>query len=403
LINTFLPGNAKQRLLPLESGRLIAAAVRRSGMKHAGPRLEEALKVLTALCDSEAELSLFGRIAVRQHFTDLLSTRFRLVDYWKRTPEIQAQQLSPQIFITGLQKSASTFLHRLLEFDANNRAPRMWEVMYPLPFSAGGSNGRDPRIVKTENRLQWLRWLHPKLVQAHPIGALMPQECGEILSYSLESDIFSDMFHIPSYVEWLRERDPEPAYRFHELFLKHLQWRRPAGRWILKSSDHVQNLKTLLNVYPGARIIFLHRDPVKVLQASSSQQVLLKKLFSNRLDPAGLALEEEGSLYDKTRKIMEFRDRHAGQDDRFMDVRYQDLAADPVGTVRKIYERFGLSLSDEDEARMVAFADSERERDRSDRFDLEDFGVSPEEGYRRFADYSERFAVEREALQPRGR
>jgi len=389
----------RQRLLPIDGGQLLSSAISRSGLDFSGKRLEEALDKLADLLNNEANLSLFGRIAVKEHLTELLITRFRLMERWQQSPEIQAQEIGPQIFITGLPKSGSTFLHRLLACDSNNRVPRMWEVMFPLPLRNNGNNDTDLRIRKAQMRLQWLRWVHPELVKSHPIGPLMPQECGEILGYSLESDIFMDMFFIPSYEEWLEKRDTRHAYEFHKNFLRHLQWQSPVRRWVLKSSDHIRHIKTLLEIYPDAYMVFLHRDPVKVLQASSSQQTLLKRLFSCNLDPVALAHEETRSLHDKTKKIMMIRDSNTVRTDRLMDVRYMDLSADPVGTVRAIYERFGFLLSSEDEARMAAFADSERNGHRSEKFSLSDFGLNAEREYPSFEAYSRRFNVEREILK----
>jgi LPS sulfotransferase NodH len=387
------------RLIPVDSDQLISAVAGNKGSKYfLDEQCEECLKVLVDSCNAEAGLSIIGRIAVRQHLSELLATRFALIDYWQRTPEIQAQEIHPQIFITGLPKSGSTFLHRLLAHDSNNRAPEMWEVMFPLPATEGMRPGLDPRITKAENRLRWLRVTHSALVQAHPIGAHIPQECGAIKSFSFQSDVFTDMFSIPAYEAWLRKQDAVPSYEFHRSFLKHLQWLSPTGRWTLKSSDHIHNLRTLFQIYPKAQVIFLHRDPMKVLQAAASQQVLLKRLFSRSVDPRRLAANEVFSLHDKTQKIMEFCDGHVCLEDRLMDIRYRDLAADPIGTVHKIYDRFGITLTAEDEARMAAFADSERNKKRQDRFSLTDLGLDPEREYQKFNTYYKRFRLEREVM-----
>ena len=189
-----------------------------------------------------------------------------------------------------------------------------------------------------------------------------------------------------------------PAYEFHLSFLKHLQWLCPAERWVLKSSDHVHALKTLMQRYPEAQIIFLHRDPIKVLQAASSQMTLLKSVFSRSINLGLLGAYESRMLYDKVHKMMEFRENHVYLEDHFMDVCYLDLASDPIGTVKAIYDRFGLPLSVEDESRMEAFATAERNKGRSDRFSLVDFALDLEQEDPRFDHYCERFHVGREVL-----
>lgn len=389
----------KRILIPLDANRLLSVAFRRSGLSYyLDEQCEDSLKVLVDSCNEEAGLSVIGRIAARQHLLELLETRLRLIDCWQRTPEIQEQAIRPQIFLTGVPKSGSTFLHRLLAHDLNNRVPRMWEVMFPLPSPMNVTFASDPRIAKADKRLRWLRWVHPALVKAHPVGAFIPHECGSILGYSFESNVFLDMFSIPSYETWLRNREMAPAYEFHLMFLKHLQWLCPAERWVLKSSDHVHALETLHRTYPEARFVFLHRDPLKVLQAASSQMTILKSVFSSSINLRQLGAYETRNLNDKVRKIMEFRDNHVDLEDHFMDVRYLDLAADPVGTVRAIYDRFGLTLSGEDEVRMEAFVTFERNKRRPDKFSLADFTLGLEQQSQHFDLYCERFGVEREAL-----
>ena len=384
---------------PLDLDTLLFAAIRRTGSKYSGdPQCEDSLKVLIDACNNEAALSLVGQFAVKQYLLELLETRFRLLDYWQKAHEIQEQTVLPQIFITGLPKSGSTFLHRLLAHDSNNRVPRMWEVMYPLPAPRSATYDSDLRIGKTDSRLRWLRWSHRELVKAHPVGALIPQECGAILGYCFQSNVFLDMFTIPSYETWLRSRNLDWAYQFHAEFLKHLQWQCPAERWILKSSDHLHALETLVRIYPEARFVFLHRHPLKVLQAACNQMALLKGVFSLDINLHQLGSYEAHCLHDKIDKIIKFREDHAHFESRCIDVGYRNLASNPVGTVRAIYSHFGLPLGHEAESRMQAFADSEANKSRSDRFSLAHFNLNPKQQSTGFDLYCKRFSVEREEL-----
>jgi hypothetical protein len=358
----------------------------------------ESLQVLIESCNEEAGFSLIGKLAARQHLLDLLETRFRLFDYWQQVPQIQQQEVLPQIFITGLPKSASTFLHRLLALDPNNRVPRMWEVMHPLPPPVSETFDSDSRIRKTEHQFRWLRWSHRDLVKAHPIGALMPQECGSILGYSFESGVFLDMFSIPAYESWLRSRDMRSAYEFHAKVLRHLQWQCPAKRWVLKSSDHLYALQTIMKVYPEAKFVFLHRYPPKVLQAVSSQMALVKRVFSRKVNLHELGRYEARILRDKIGRVMDFPEIHSDSGNGFLDLCYHELVSDPIGTVAAIYDCFGLPLSDAVQARMAAFATAERDKNRSDRFSLADFDLDARHYCSGMDFYCERFGVEAEEL-----
>ncbi|MBJ6724573.1 sulfotransferase family protein [Geomesophilobacter sediminis] len=386
---------------PLDADRLLLEAAQKAGPQTVDREFETALKTLVQALNEEAELGLVGQMAARQHLRELLETRFRLLELWQHQPAIQAAPVLPQIFLTGLPKTGSTFLHRLLALDPDNRVPRMWEVMLPLPPPDRASAATDDRIRRAQNRLRWLNWIHPKLVRAHPVGAALPQECGALLGYTLESSVFLDMFTVPSYESWLRSRDLGNAYRFHAQLLQHLQWHSPADRWVLKSSDHLYALKALLKTYPEALFVFLHRDPLRVLQAACSQMALLKRVFSRQVDFEKLGGYESGCLHDKIELILEFRASHPQLEERIVDVRYQDLAEDPVATVRRIYERFGLRLTDAAAARMAAFAAAERGGNRTDTFPLGAFSLDPDRRSPHFELYRERFALEREELRDR--
>ncbi len=391
---------ARPGFITLDTKDLLLTAVRQTGLEEFGdPPCEEALRVLTDSCDSEASLNLFGRIAARQHILDLLRTRLKLQSLWRRTPEIQEQTIDGPVFITGMPRSGTTLLHDLFAQDPGNRVPRTWEVMFPMPPPRREEFDSDPRIRKADRRLRWLRWTRPEIVKAHPIGASLPQECIAITSYSLRSDEFLEMFHIPSYEKWLRSQDMRSVYSFHRRFLNHLQWRCPGIRWVLKAPDHVHALEALVEEYPDARIVFMHRDPLKVVGSVASLTTILRGAFSRSADPCGLGAEETRILADKAVRMMEFRDSHKHLADRFIDVRYLDLVRDPAGKVRNIYESFGLVFSAEAEVRIQSFVTSVRNKRRPQHiYRLADFGLDPQRDDAHFKLYRERFAIEREPL-----
>ncbi len=400
VVNSLFWGRIKQRLIPLDHDDLLARAKRRTRLSDFGdPPYEEALRILVSACNTEANLNLFGQLAAREHFLELLETRLRLVSQWQLIPEIREESIRSPVFITGLPRSGSTFLHDLFAKDPANRVPLTWEVMFPLPFPKRTKDEPESRIAKAENRLRLMRLINPSVVKAHPIGARLPQECIAILSYSLMSEEFLCMFSIPSYEKWLRAQDMRQAYRFHRSFISHLPCPSPAERWVFKAPDHVYSLDALIDTYPDARIVFLHRDPMKVLGSVASLAMKLRSAFSNHIDPVRTGINEARVLNEVTLKMMEFRDRHPSLSDRFVDVQYPDLVRNPVATVRRIYERFGLTLSADAQRRMYFFLEGRRNRRRPKHvYSLADFGLEPHRKESCFAAYCERFGVGHEPL-----
>jgi hypothetical protein len=114
-----------RRLWRLQSEELRAAAMRRTGLEDFGePPIEPALSILANSLEREAKLHPLGRLLIRAHFRQLLETRLRLAQTWSAQPEALAVSLIQQpVFITGLPRSGSTFLHELLAEDPESRAP----------------------------------------------------------------------------------------------------------------------------------------------------------------------------------------------------------------------------------------------------------------------------------------
>ena len=135
-----LSDGLSRRLWSLQSEALCAEAKRRTGLEDFGdPPVEPALSILVNSLELQADLHPLGRFLMRVHLLDLLETRLRLVQVWRRRSEALAASLIQQpIFITGMPRSGSTFLHELLAEDPENRVPRVWEVMFSSPGPKSG-------------------------------------------------------------------------------------------------------------------------------------------------------------------------------------------------------------------------------------------------------------------------
>ncbi len=379
---------------------MISQALRRAEHADFGdPPVEEPLRRLLESLDAEAHLTLIGRLSVRQHLLEMLETRLQLVGSWARTPEIQAQPIRRPIFITGMARSGSTFLHSLLAHDPANRVPSIWEVMLPYPPPQRERFHTDPRIRKTERRLRAFRWLAPRAQEVHPLSATLAQECIAILSYTFYADEFVTLFRVPGYEAWLRQENLLGAYQFHRRFLKHLQWHYRGERWVLKSPDHGWGLEALFQTYPAC-VVRMLRDPLKVLASTASVIAILQGAFSRRTDVDEIGAHEVDALKNLLQQWTRFQARHAELTPQILDVHYLDLIRDPLTTAKRVYEHFGLPLSRDAEARMVEFVTrwEQNRRNNSHRYRLRDFGLEQIRKYPFFATYRDHFDIEAEVM-----
>ena len=259
----------------------------------------------------------------------MLNNRLRLVADRRRQPAIADEVIRRPLFITGLPRSGTTFLHALLAQDPAHRAPQVWEVMYPSPPPERASYAANPRITTTARQLKWLDLLMPDFKTVHLIDARLPQECIAITSHDFRSYTFESMYTVPSYRAWHDRQDKRPEYEFHRHFLQHLQWRCPGQRWVLKAPSHLLALEGLLQVYPDACILLTHRDPLKVLASCASFTEVLRSGFSERVDKAALAREVRQRWEEGAGLAVKYRQAQGNLQQQLFDVHYCGTAARP--------------------------------------------------------------------------
>ena len=271
-----------RRLWYLDAAKLCQRARRRAKLADFGdPPVARPLSVLTSSLEREAQLHSLGRFLMRMHLLGILETRLRLAQTWRNEKEpSSAPPILRPVFITGMPRSGSTFLHELLAADPNHRSPKAWEVMFPLPAPEFQTADFDSRVRKAAACLWWFRRLAPGADTVYPMRACTPHECVAIHSYTFLSEEFVSTCRIPSYENFLRAEGLRPAYEFQKKFLQHLQLHWPARHWILKSPDHLCSLDELFSVFPDALILHTHRNPLEVLKSSIQLTRVLHGLFS---------------------------------------------------------------------------------------------------------------------------
>src|SRR6201987_5328266 len=337
---------------PLSADELIARARRQTGLvAFGGALLEKPPQNLLRACGEEAELSLFGRFATRWDAVRFLSNLLRLHEEERRAPEIPGQWIEYRIFIGGLPRSGTTFLHSLLAQDHTNLVPRVWQLIHPYPL-AGSGIGPDLRPRRVARQLRLFGMLAPEFARMHPIDASSPQECSEITAHVFASLRFDTTYHIPGYRRWLAQTGHLDAYRFHKRFLQHLQHQAvAAGHWVLKCPDHIFALDALRAVYPDARVVFVHRDPLAVLPSVARLTEVLRRPFTRSVDKLEIRRQESDRWLAATELMIEAADEERFEEP-ILHIHYLNLVGDPLGTVATLYRHFGRPLDPRTAARI---------------------------------------------------
>jgi len=375
---------------------LIDAARKRTGLDDFGPGdFFEPLSRLLESCQKEARLNFIGKQALSADLIRMLTNRLLLERDRDLRPTIRTEKITAPVFIVGLPRSGTTLMHTLLAADPDHRAPLTWEVMFPSPPT---DSKKRQRIRAARRSLNILRWLAPTFRQVHALGAELPQECVSLTSPSMLSDQLDTMYRVPSYRGWFLKQDLLPAYQFHHRLLQHLQHRRRAQRWILKAPAHMFALPALLSLYPDAAFVQVHRDPLKAIASVSSLVAILRRVFSDQVDPVEVGRDAFQYWCDTMAAFLQHRDELPAT--RFCDINYSDIRQNPIAEARRIYQHFGWILSDETERRMQAvLANQPVEENGFHRYDPAQFGLEPAEVSACFANYCDRFGLTEHSTQ----
>lgn len=384
----------------LKLDKLLATARQQSGLSDFGEDdFHEPLTLLLRGLEQEAQLSTLGRIMARGDIVRTLQNRLQMVDLLKKHPEIEEQPIIKPVFVVGPPRSGTTIFHDLMVMDKDNRVPLAWETSYPLPPPETATYATDPRIAKVQADLDRVDQLLPEFKKMHPMGAQRAQECVTMTAIDFTSMIYAVQYFVPSYDWWVVEHDMHSALKWHRRFLQILQWKAPGKRWALKSPQHLWHLEHVHREYPDARFVQTHRDPVKSVISTSNLSAELQSLASDHADLPQIAKYYAKALAQGYNNTVDYRSSGKLPSDQVVDLYFSDFVRDQVGTVRRAYEHFDLTLTPEAAGAMQQFLDDNP----ADKFGkhvyrLEDTHLNLEAMREDFSRYESYFNVLREEV-----
>jgi Sulfotransferase family len=386
----------------MNTTQLLAAAERLTGLDDWGGTeyfAEEFRALLDAMAYSlehESALTEQGRRGAELRLAMALEARLRFIHDRKRWPEIRREDIVKPMFITGLPRSGSTFLHTLMSQDLGNRVPLTWEMILPSPPPARTDRAGDPRAARVEQLLKEMGLQTPQIVALHPFGAELPEEDHLMTEIMLLGDNLPALWRMPSFNRQRAALDPAIRFRTHRMVLQNLQARFRAERVLLKNPGHIFQLEALLAEYPDAQIVQTHRDPAKVIPSVAALLVMMRRNSSHDVAPAEKIAEGNLRAFaDGLLKAIQFRQR-PGIEERFCDVHFRELVTDPIGTAERIYAHFGMGLTDGARRAMRAWLADPASRTSKGRHQLAEYGLDDAAIDRAFGEYLEHYRVVRE-------
>jgi thioester reductase-like protein len=375
------------------------------------------------------DLNYMWSLGMRSQIQQSLLQRCRYWEYSTRLPESASAgglvSLDKPVFIVGLNRSATTFLHRILALD---RATFLTTLAYENSYewthrlfdaeALSGPHETDPRAHTYENSFL-VRHLRDKM---HPLGftdhygdAEDPEE-DYFLTFMTFRSPYASLSLSPhmgkEYLVYLDDtrRKWKEAFAFEKnCILPVLEWqkrhRQPQGGrlWLLKNPNYLGCMEAIFDIYPNARVIHCYRDPVPQVESwlHITHGTVKALLFDE--DAHGLEEVTEAQLKHSStnaNSFAQFRQDNRQLASRFIDVKFEDLISSPQQQVEKIFDHLGEggAMCDPSfQAHLAAFLEADaarRDQRRTSRpaARLAAFGLSEKRVRQEFAQYTDFFA-----------
>ena len=355
----------------------------------------EPLQQLLYSLEHEARLNAIGTGVLRQRVVDILSTRLRVQEYLKRHPEIREEVIAEPLVIVGLPRTGTTMLHRTIAADHRMYAPLWFETRFPCPALNWEPAGVDQRIVDGKAEMQAMLDANPDLLSVHPMDAMGPDEDIMLLEQSFYSFTIQSFARLPSFDAWIEAQDHTVGYQYLKLLLQFLQWQKKqtgqqAERWTIKAPHHLHYMDLVFKVFPDARVVQSHRDPVETIPSLASMISGIWVIYSDEADPKEVGRQWARKFARGMNHTLDVRARMG--DERFLDLWFRDTVSQPLQEIQKVYDFLGMDLTEEARAEMTRWQDfNKRELRPSHEYSLAQFGFT-EQGLReQFARYRSRF------------
>ena len=344
----------------------------------------DGLAVILESYAREADLTPLGQKVARVGLRGALAARLLANAGWAGHPEHADVVIDRPIFVTGLPRSGTTALHRLLTADPGHQGLELWLAEMPQPRPPRDSWPANPVFQHIQAAYQQHHVEHPEFMGVHYIAADTVEECWQLLRQTLRSVSYECLAYLPTYSAWLKDQDWAGPFRRHRRNLQLIGLHDARRRWVLKNPSHLFSLDAILEVYPDALIIQTHREPRAVIGSMCSLAAHATDGWSNTFRGKVIGGGQLELWASGLEKFATARSKHDPA--QFLDVDYASFTADPIGTVEAVYEHFGLDYTGAAAGAIRALHAEAAHGDSrpAHRYSLADFGLTGEQVDERF-------------------
>jgi hypothetical protein len=359
---------------------LHASASKVVGLDDFGdPIYEEGLRLLLDDYATTAGLTGEGNYLQRTFLRGALVGRLLTVNALHRFPSFVDVQIERPIFVTGLPRSGTTALHRLLCADPGSQGLELWLTEFPHPRPPRETWDSNPIYQGIAAAYAEQHVENPEYMGIHYIDAASVEECWRLLRQAGLSNSYESLAYVPNYTAWLRKQDWTPAYEVHKQNLQLIGLNDTDKRWVLKNPSHLSALDAIMNVYPDALIVQTHRDPVVSIASSCSLSQETAKTWSTVFHGELIGQTQLDLWASSANGFKAARERYNPA--QFIDIEYSDFVGNAQGTVKTIYDAFDIELTPDHVAAIDALeSESQHGKTKAKHtYSLADYGLTDDE------------------------
>jgi hypothetical protein len=350
------------------------------------------LRVLLQSMDYDPHFSVLGRRVAWGMVIDVLRGRAQAVQSMKNTPGFDGHAVVDPVVITGVPRTGTTALHRLMAVDSRFQGLQTWLLDSPMPRPPIDTWKDYSQYQRTVAALEAQYAAAPEKRASHYRAAEEVHECCMLLRHSFVSNLWNCGWSAATYDAWWQCQSEEPAYRYFYRCVQLIGSNDSSKRWLLKNPGHIENLDLLFAVFPRAKVIQTHRDPAKAIPSLVSVLMPLNKLMEeSRSEQRAetMLMRETAKWANALRKCERARQRHPGQ---VLDIVHADFHRDPMSVLERIYGFMSMEITDEVRA---GFAQRIKEKPElaygTHRYDIANYGMTEDEVREPFGDYIKRY------------
>lgn len=356
----------------------------------------ERLDILCTEWQADKGLNNLGRLSLRNKLVQHATSRLLIQDQWNLHPEIFDIEIEAPIIVVGLPRSGTTHMLNLLAADTRLRSLPLWLSYEPVsrPGESMLADGTDPRYQRCADAWAGMQMSTELVAAMHPMDPDHIHEELELMGPNFGSYNYEWLSHSPKWRDHYYQEDQSYQYEYMRDVLKLLTWQErdtdKPTRWVLKCPQHLEQLPTLMKVFPDATVVVTQRDPVNVLASTVTMQC-----YSQRMSRNNILMNEMLEYWtDRIEHLLRacVRDRPAISMSQSIDVPFKQFIKDDVNWVAKIYEKAGLEMTPEAHRQLSSFVQEKEGAYGRIEFDLEgQFGADITALNERFAFYTDTF------------